>query len=83
MRKLNYVEIIFSFRIDHHIVMSLFQNSVLDAHDLLLSSKCFKLALLYNFMSVYTNIPSYRQDESKTSFPLQERIFVYSRVFVL
>ena len=77
MRKLNYVEIIFSFRIDLHIVMSLFQNS-----DLLLSSKCFKLALLYNFMSVYTNIPSCRQDESKTSFPLQEKIFVYLRVFV-
>ena len=42
------------------------------------------LALLYNlnFTSVYTNIPSCRRDESKTSFPLQEGIFVYSRVFV-
>ena len=36
------------------------------------------LALLYNFTSVYTNIPSCRRDESKTSFPLQEGIFVYS-----
>ena len=44
-----------------------------------------KLALLYNFsMSVYTNIPSCRREESKTSSPLhvQEGIFVYSRVFV-
>ena len=40
------------------------------------------LALLYTFTSVYTNIPSCRWDESKTSFPLQEGIFVYSRVFV-
>ena len=32
--------------------------------------------------SVYTNIPSCRRDDSKTSFPLQEGIFVYSRVFV-
>ena len=31
---------------------------------------------------VYTNIPSCRRDESKTSFPLQEGIFVYARVFV-
>ena len=30
--------------------------------------RCFnKLALLYNFTSVYTNIPSYRRDESKTT----------------
>ena len=35
--------------------------------------------ILYNFTSVYTNIPS---GESRTSFPLQEGIFVYSRVFV-
>ena len=35
-----------------------------------------------NFTNVYTNIPSCRRDESKTSFPLQEGIFVYSRVFV-
>ena len=41
-----------------------------------------KLALLYNFASVYTNIPSRRRDGSKTSSPLQEGIFVYSRVFV-
>ena len=41
-----------------------------------------KLALLYNFTGVYTNIPSCRRDESKTSFPLQEGIFVYSRVIV-
>ena len=40
------------------------------------------LALLYNFTSVCTNIPSCRRDESKTSVPLQEGIFVYSRVFV-
>ena len=40
------------------------------------------LILLYNFMSVYTNIPTCRRDESKTSFPLQEGIFVYSRVLV-
>ena len=40
------------------------------------------LALLYNFRSVYTNIPSCRRGESKTSFPLLEGIFVYSRVFV-
>ena len=43
------------------------------------------LALLYNFTyltSVYTNITSCRRDESKASVPLQERIFVYSRVFV-
>ena len=38
------------------------------------------LALLYNFTSVYTNIPSCRRDESKTSFPLQEGIFVYTLV---
>ena len=38
------------------------------------------LALLYNFTSVYTNIPSIRRDESKTSFRLQEgiHVFVYS-----
>ena len=41
-----------------------------------------KLALLYNFTSVYTNISSFRRDESKTTFPLQEAIFVYSQVFV-
>ena len=35
-----------------------------------------RLALLYNFTSVYTNIPSFRRDESETSFPLQEGIFV-------
>ena len=40
------------------------------------------LALSYNFTSVCTNIPSCRRDESKTSVPLQEGIFVYSRVFV-
>ena len=42
------------------------------------------LALLYNlnFASVYTNIPSCRRDESKTSFLLQEGIYIYSRVFV-
>ena len=34
-----------------------------------------KLALLYNFTRVYTNIPSCKRDESQTSFPLQERIF--------
>ena len=39
------------------------------------------LALLYNFTSVFTNIPSCSRDESKTSFPIQEGIFVYSRVF--
>ena len=44
---------------------------------------CFnKLALLYNFTSVYTNVLSCRRGESKTSFPLQEGIFVYSRVNV-
>ena len=32
-----------------------------------------------NFTSVYTTIPSCRWDESKTSFPLLEGIFVYSR----
>ena len=42
----------------------------------------FVLALLYNFTSVYTNIPSCRRDDSKKSLPLQEGIFVYSRVFV-
>ena len=42
----------------------------------------FMLALLYNFTSVYTNIASCRLEESKSSFPLQEGIFVYSRVFV-
>ena len=31
-----------------------------------------KLALLYTFTSVYRNIPSFRRDESKTSFPHQE-----------
>ena len=41
-----------------------------------------KLALLYNFTSVYTNTPSCRWDESKTNFSLHEGIFVYSRVFV-
>ena len=35
-------------------------------------------ALLYNFTSVCTNILSCRRDKSKTSFPLQEGIFVYS-----
>ena len=40
------------------------------------------LHLLYNFTSVYTNIHFCRRDESKTSFPLQEGIFIYSRVFV-
>ena len=40
------------------------------------------LALLYNLTSVYTNIPCCRRDELKTSFPLQEGIFVYSQVFV-
>ena len=49
---------------------------------LLQDSSFFKLALLYNFTSLYTNIPSCMQDESKTSFPLQEGIFVYSQVFV-
>ena len=39
-----------------------------------------KLTLFYNFTSVFTNIPSCRRGESKTSFPLQEGIFVYSRV---
>ena len=43
---------------------------------------CFQLALLYNFTSGYSNIPSCRQDESKTSFLLQDGIFIYSRVFV-
>ena len=42
----------------------------------------FTVALVYNFTSVYTNIASCRRDESKTSFPLQEEILVYSRVFV-
>ena len=46
------------------------------------SYKIFKSALLYNFTSVYTNIPSCRRDKSKTSFRLQEGIFVYSQVFV-
>ena len=48
------------------------------------SNSDVKLALLYNFTSVYkyTNIPSCWRNESKTSFPLQEGIFVYSRVFV-
>ena len=32
--------------------------------------------------SVYTNIPTCRRGESKISFPLNEGIFVYSRVFV-
>ena len=41
-----------------------------------------KLVLLYNFTSVYTNIPSCGQDESKPSFSLQEEVFVYSQVFV-
>ena len=36
----------------------------------------YMLALLHNFTSVYTNIPSC------TSFPLQEGTFVCSRVFV-
>ena len=40
------------------------------------------LFLLYNFTSVYTNISSCRRDESKTNFPLQEGIFIYSRVLV-
>ena len=45
--------------------------------------RCFnKLAILYNFTSLFTNIPSCSRDESKTSFPLQEGIFVYSRVIV-
>ena len=45
--------------------------------------RCFdKLAILYNFTSVFINIPSCSRDESKTSFPLQEEIFVYSRVIV-
>ena len=35
-----------------------------------------KLASLYNFTDVYTNFPSCRRDESKTSFPLQEGIFI-------
>ena len=42
----------------------------------------YKLALLYNFTSVNINIPLCRRDESKTSFPLEEGIFVSSRVFV-
>ena len=41
-----------------------------------------KLALLYNFTSVYTNIPSCRGDKSKMIFPLQEGIFVNPGVFV-
>ena len=42
----------------------------------------FKLALLHTILRVYyTNIPSCRRDESKMRFPLQEGIFVYSRVF--
>ena len=41
-----------------------------------------RLALLYNYKSVYSDIPSCRRDESKTSFPLQEGIFLYSPVFV-
>ena len=40
------------------------------------------LHLLYNFTSVYTNIPSCSRDESKATFPLQEGIIVYSRMFV-
>ena len=40
------------------------------------------LILLYNFTSVYTNIPSCMRDKSRASFPLQEGIFVYSWVFV-
>ena len=48
-------------------------------YSLMLSDKS---ALLYIFTSVYTNIPSCERDESKTSFPQQEGIFVYSRVFV-
>ena len=37
---------------------------------------------ILQFKSVHTNIRSCMQDVSKTSFPLQERIFVYSWVFV-
>ena len=35
-----------------------------------------------SFIVQYTDIPSYRLDESKTSVPLQGGIFVYSRIFV-
>ena len=46
------------------------------------SKYMYMLALLYNFTSAYINILSCRRDESKTKFPLQEGIFIYSRVFV-
>ena len=42
--------------------------------------KASMLALLYNFTSEKTNIPSCRRDESKMSFPLQEGIFCYIRL---
>ena len=42
----------------------------------------YLLALLYNFTSGKKYIPSCGRDESKTSFPLQEGIFVCSRVLL-
>ena len=36
------------------------------------------VSFIVHFVSVYTNIPSSRRDEFKTSFPLQEGMFVYS-----
>ena len=65
---------------------SIFIYDILSSHVCkyqLNKKRCFnKLALFYNFTSVYTNIPSCRRDESKTSFPLQEGIFAYARVIV-
>ena len=44
--------------------------------------QCNMLALLYNFTSVYTNIPSCRWDESKTSFRLlEEYLYIYEYLY--
>ena len=43
----------------------------------------FTLASLYKFTSVYTCIRSCRRDESKTSFPLQERILFYAKFLLV
>ena len=67
-----------------HISSNIHKVAKQQAEIVLIFSKflSFLLGLLYNLTSVVTNIPSCRQDELEKSFPLQEGIFVYSRVFV-
>ena len=45
-------------------------------------SRFVYVSLIVQFYECIYIIPSCRRDELKTGFPLQEGIFVYSRVFV-